>query len=146
MDSDYNHVSDDGIGAHRKGPETLDLDRHGVKPEAPVGQPLQIAQMLAHGNLRAQQDGMHRAPAVRNVVNIQGIDADKSRALLMEQLRGRFGEKRVAFEVLVRTLVSGPAGVHQHGLALKICSLEHARPDGARVVRGMKYQACKIRE
>lgn len=89
---------------------------------------------------------MHRAPAVRNVVNIQGIDADKSRALLMEQLRGRFGEIRVAFKILFRSPVSCSAGVHQNGLALYIRSLEQARPDGAHILRGMEYQAFKIRE
>ena len=146
MGGDGNHVSDDGIGAHRKGSEALDLDRHGVKPETQVGQHFQIAQMLAHRNLRAQQDGMHRAPAVPNIVNIQGINADKNRTLLIEPLCGRFGQKRVAFEVLVRAPVSGPAGVYQHRFASHIRSPEHRRPDGARTFRGMQYQAFKIRE
>src|SRR5690242_9908086 len=72
------------ISTHGKSPEPFHLHRHCMKPEAAVRQLVKVTQVLADGDVGAEQDRMSRSFASANVVDIQRIDACQHCALLFQ--------------------------------------------------------------
>src|SRR5690349_2805675 len=110
-----------------------------MEAETGVWELLQVAQVLADGDIRPQEHRVYRPRAGGGAVDVQGIDTDEGGLLFLEPERRSFREEGVTFEVLVRTPVPCPTGMHQHCLATHVRACEQLRTVG--LFLGMEHQA-----
>src|SRR5688500_12252425 len=87
--------------------------------------------MLDDRYLGAEQLGVHRPPAIVDVVDVEAVDPDETRPTPSQSLGEPRREKWVSLEVAVGPPVRIPTGVEEHRPAAHIDSVDRVDVDGA---------------
>src|SRR5579863_612790 len=101
---------------HREAAHALDLHRY--RSERPTGdrQLIEIAKVLDDGDARPQESRMHGPRTARNIIDVEGIDADHHHALLLEAHCGSLCEEWMTLEVAVCSPMLRPTGMDKQRL------------------------------
>lgn len=87
--------------------------------------------MLADWDAGAEQDSVDGPALGSRVVDIMGVNADESGALIRKKPRRVLGKEGVVAEIVRRTPVRVPPGCDQHSFAAHIDACELRRTGGA---------------
>src|SRR5688572_3643838 len=90
------------VGAHRKRTKSFYLDGCSMEAKSLIRERVKPTHVFADWDLVSKQCGVNRAGSVCCVINVVGVDSYECRTCLHKKFCRIFGEKSVAFKVLVR--------------------------------------------